>query len=75
MDHLRESQIGLIDDDLARNYAEDVVVLSSRGVHRGHDGLRELAALLRQELPDATFDYRTRLVRRRARLSRMDGAR
>lgn len=61
-DHLRESQVGSIEDDLARNYASDLVVLSGRGIHRGHDGLRQLAELLRQELPNATFEYRTRLV-------------
>lgn len=61
-DHLRESQVGSIEDDLARNYAPDLVVLSGRGIHRGHDGLRQLAELLRQELPNATFEYGTRLV-------------
>lgn len=61
-DHLRESQSGSVEDDLARNYAEDVVLLTGRGVYHGHDGLRELARMLREELPDATFDYRTRLV-------------
>ena len=35
-DHLRESQTGSIEDDLARNYAEDVVILTGRGIYRGH---------------------------------------
>ena len=61
-DHLRESQDGSIEDDLARNYSEDLVVLTGRGVYRGHDGLRQLAELLRNEFPEATFEYRTRLV-------------
>lgn len=61
-DHLRESQDGSIEDDLARNYSQDLVVLTGRGVYRGHDGLRQLAELLRNELPDSTFEYRTRLV-------------
>lgn len=61
-DHLRESQEGSIDDDLARNYAEDVVILSGRGVHRGHDGLRHLNRLLMEELPGASFEYRNKLV-------------
>ena len=60
-DHLRESQTGSIDDDLARNYAEDVVILTGRGVYRGHDGLRELAKRLGEELPNAAFKYHTRL--------------
>ncbi len=56
-DHLRESQHGSVEDDLARNYAEDLVVLTAGGVFRGHDGLRQLAQRLREELPDATFEY------------------
>jgi hypothetical protein len=61
-DHLRESQVDSVEVDLARNYAEDLVVLTRHGVYRGHDGLRQLAERLRQELPDAVFEYRTRLV-------------
>ena len=61
-DHLRESQEGSIDEDLARNYAEDVVILSRRGVHRGHDGLKHLNQLLMEELPGASFESRLRLV-------------
>jgi hypothetical protein len=59
---LKESQEGSVEADLARNYAEDVVVLSGRGVHRGHDGLRQLAEMLRKELSNSTFEYHTRLV-------------
>jgi hypothetical protein len=61
-DHLRESREGSIEADLGRNYAEDLVVLSGHGVYRGHDGLRQLAEMLRKELPDSTFEYRTHLV-------------
>lgn len=61
-DHLRESKDGSIEDDLARNYSKDLVVLTGRGVYRGHDGLRQLAELLRQELPESTFEYDTMLV-------------
>jgi hypothetical protein len=45
-DHLRQGQSGSIEADLARNYAEDALVLPGRGVFRGHDGLRELQKLL-----------------------------
>ena len=61
-DHLRESIFGSIEDDLARNYAHDLIVLTREGVFRGHDGLRQLAKRLGEELPEATFEYRTRLV-------------
>ena len=61
-DHWSESQTGSIEADLARNYAHDLVVLTGRGVYRGHGGLRQLAQLLREELGEATFEYHTRLV-------------
>lgn len=61
-DHLRESQSGSIEDDLARNYSRDLGVLTGRGIYRGYDGLRELNRLLQEQLPNATFEYRTRLA-------------
>lgn len=61
-DHLRESKEGSVEADMARNYAEDLVVLTRDGVYRGHDGLRQLAERLRQELPDAVFEYHICLV-------------
>jgi hypothetical protein len=61
-DHLREGQEGSVESDLARNYAEDVITLSRHGICRGHDGLRKLAEMLRNELPNCTFEYHTRLV-------------
>lgn len=59
-DHLRLGMDGTIEEDLARNYAPDVVVLSQRGVFRGHDGIRELSRQLMKELPECTFHYRLR---------------
>ena len=61
-DHLRESRSGSLEDDLARNYAEDVVLLTGRGLHRRHDGVRELNRILMDALPNARFEYRTQLV-------------
>ncbi len=63
-DHLRLRKAGDLDADLARNYAEDVIVLSKHGVFRGHGGVRESAAILRREVPNARFDYHTRFVER-----------
>jgi hypothetical protein len=61
-DHLRESVEGAVENDLARNYAEDVVILTGRGVYRGHDGIRRLAQLLQEQLPGCTFHYITKEV-------------
>ncbi len=54
-DHLVMSLNGNVEDDLARNYAQEVVVVSNWGVKRGHDGVREMARLLRSQLPGCTF--------------------
>ena len=61
-DHLRTGVEGTVEEDLAHNYADDLVVLTSDGVQRGHDGLRRQADKLRKELPNCTFCYGTQLV-------------
>jgi SnoaL-like domain len=60
-DHLRLADEGDIEGDLARNVAEDVVVLTGRGVFRGHEGVRELARQLMSEIPSGRWTYVTRL--------------
>ena len=60
-DHLRLADQGDIEGDLARNVAEDVVMLTGRGVFRGHEGVRELARQLMEEIPSGRWTYVTRL--------------
>ena len=60
--HLSISLNGTVDDDLQRNYAEDVTIVSNWGVEHGHDGIRRMAQLLRSQLPDCTVAYRVRIV-------------
>ena len=48
----------ILAEDLRRNVAEDIVILTSRGTFHGHDGVRELAFMLADELPEhAAFQY------------------
>lgn len=48
----------IVQEDLRRNVAEDIVILINRGVFRGHDGVMELARMLGEELPEHNaFDY------------------
>jgi SnoaL-like domain len=48
----------VLEEDLRRNVSEDIVVLMNRGVFRGHEGVRELARALGEELPEHRgFDY------------------
>jgi hypothetical protein len=61
-DHLATSLNGDVEDDLRRNYADDVTVVSNWGVGHGHDGVRRMADLLRAQLLGCTFTYRLRLV-------------
>lgn len=61
-DHLWQSNHGTIEEDFARNYADDVVLLTGEGIYYGFDGLNQLNQLLMQALPGAHFDYYNRLV-------------
>jgi hypothetical protein len=61
-DHLKKSRTGSVEEDLDLNYAPDVVLLTGRGVYRGHEGARQLAQLLFEELPEAQFAYDNVLV-------------
>ncbi len=61
-DHLRIGTEGTVEEDIERNYASTVVILSGDGVRHGHDGLREQAHQLQGELPNCTFHYGTQLV-------------
>jgi hypothetical protein len=48
----------ILEEDLRRNVAENIVVLISRGVFRGHEGVRKLAWMLAEELPEhRAFEY------------------
>ncbi len=60
-DHLRLASAGDVDADLARNVAEDIVLLTGRGVFRGHDGVLLLARQLMSEIPSGRWTYVTTL--------------
>ena len=48
----------VMEEDLRRNVSEDIVVLINRGTFRGHDGVRQLAEMLAEELPEhEAFEY------------------
>jgi hypothetical protein len=42
----------VLEEDLRRNVSEDIVVLINRGTFRGHVGVRQLAQMLSDELPE-----------------------
>src|SRR5579871_6394224 len=63
-DHLRlrRQSFRKVEEDIARNYAGDVVLLTGFGVFRGHEGVRRSAQILHEQLPCVQYQYRTKLV-------------
>ena len=61
-DHLRLAAELDLDGDLARNVADDIVILSGRGTFHGHDGVRELARQLMEEVPSGEWVYGAQYV-------------
>ena len=48
----------VLEEDLRRNVSEDIVILINRGTFHGYEGVRELAQMRSDELPEhAAFDY------------------
>ena len=53
----------IIEEDIRRNISEDLVILINRGTFHGHEGVRQLAAMLGEELPEHnSFEYTYRAV-------------
>lgn len=61
-DHLALAAKGMVEEDLLRNYHEDCVILINSGEYRGHAGARRLGDQLAREMPEAKFEYTTKLV-------------
>lgn len=57
-DHLRLRAEKKLEEDIARNYSDDCVLLTSDGVFRGHDGVRQSADELKSYAPAAHYRYR-----------------
>jgi hypothetical protein len=61
-DHLQLALEHRFEADIERNVAPHIVVLERRGIFHGRDGVRHLAQVLEEELPDAPYVYTNRLV-------------
>ena len=52
-----------IEEDMRRNVSEDIMTLTNRGTFRGHEGVRQLARMLIEELPEhSSFEYTYKAV-------------
>ncbi len=58
-DHLQLANAWEFERDLARNFAEDIVLLTGYGIFRGLDGVRAKVQLLRDHLPGGRWTYHT----------------
>ena len=56
-DHLRLRSACRLEDDLSRNYAEDVIVFGSEGRFDGHDGIRRTAEILGTHVNEGNYAY------------------
>ena len=53
----------IVEEDIRRNVSEEIVILINRGTFRGHEGVRELARMLGEELPEhRSFEYTYKAV-------------
>jgi ribosomal protein S13 len=52
-----------VEKDMRRNVSEDIVILINRGTFRGYEGVRHLARMLIEELPEhRSFEYTYKAV-------------
>ena len=58
-DHLRLRRSGDLEADLARNFADDVVLVTDNSRLHGHDAIRKSAGRLREQLPGARIEFVT----------------
>lgn len=61
-DHLQLRLEDNLEEDLRRNYAEDVVLLTVNSNATGHDALRMSASRLAEQLPEAEFEFTAKQV-------------
>lgn len=50
-DHLRLRTAGDVENDLARNFAPDVVVMTPKGMRKGHEAVRQFNKMLQAHVP------------------------
>jgi hypothetical protein len=60
--HLQLGVAGDFERDLAENYSPDVLLFCEQGLMRGHQAIRESATRLLLQLPQAYFEFDTRIV-------------
>lgn len=62
-DHLAKRLAGQLSEDIAENYAPNVIILAGSGAFTGYGGVRRAAAELQDRLGEAVFLYNRTFVR------------
>jgi len=60
--HLALREAGDLEQDLAQNFDQEVVLLTMDGEFSGHDGVRKSNSLLEERTKGATYEYIHRSV-------------
>ncbi len=60
--HLAHRRKGDVEEDINTIYDMNVVLLTSNGVFNGHEGVRQSAKLLSDQLPEMDLTYKTQYV-------------
>jgi len=55
--HLRLREKGRLDEDLAKNYVPNVLLLTHEGAYHGHNGVRRAAQVLKRFVPSGKYKY------------------
>lgn len=61
-DHLQLRKQGKLEEDLQRNYAAEIVLLTETKQYSGFSGVRKSAALLRSYVPGQNYTYKVTRV-------------
>jgi hypothetical protein len=73
LDHLELRKAGRLDEDIRRNYAENVVIVSNFGSFFGHDGVRQSARLLGMLLPGHRYKFDSLLIHKQIAFEEWEG--
>jgi len=61
-DHLQKRMAGKLEEDIAANFAPDVILLTGTGMLHGQDGVRTSARQLEHYLGGTDFTFTSKLV-------------
>ncbi|RDV36450.1 nuclear transport factor 2 family protein [Bradymonadaceae bacterium TMQ3] len=63
-DHLDLARRWDFETDLERNFDPDIVLMTTYGIFRGVEGLRQKVRLLQEQLPEGVWTYHSIMVER-----------